>query len=67
MRGKALDIGSMDAPFILASMRPPRNAGESPLAMCYTSIGMIASMRPPRNAGESAQFERDTDDFNVLQ
>ena len=37
----------------VASMRPPRNAGESKRIVASYVVVSAASMRPPRNAGES--------------
>ena len=53
--GNAGLVFSYDVGVLLASMRPPRNAGEM---MEYYANGIPdqteASMRPPRNAGEMA-------------
>ena len=43
------------AGWLLASMRPPLNAGENGGDPVAVKVEWLASMRPPLNAGENCQ------------
>ena len=57
-RGGKCPFPGRASPPAQASMRPPRNAGESGLGAKMPGQPPDASMRPPRNAGESALERR---------
>ena len=52
-RGKLLPLLQSASADGVASMRPPRNAGENAAALSSRLHDAPASMRPPRNAGEN--------------